>query len=139
MEDRIGIPIFECNSRCSCNAASTPCRNRLVQYKSPVVLQVRRTELLSSAIHLSIDLSIYSFIYSFHLSYPFSIDQIFRTKHKGWGVRSTDPISKGTFVCEYVGEVITSEEAERRGVEYDAAKTSYLFDLDLQENEDCLT
>ncbi len=53
-------------------------------------------------------------------------------------MRSVDPISKGTFVCEYLGEVITWEEAERRGVEYDAAKTSYLLDLDHQDDKNCL-
>ena len=34
-------------------------------------------------------------------------------------MRALERIPVGTFVCEYVGEVITTEEAERRGVEYD--------------------
>lgn len=33
-------------------------------------------------------------------------------------------ISKGSFVCEYVGEIITDEEAEQR------EDDSFLFDLD---------
>lgn len=33
-------------------------------------------------------------------------------------------IAKGTFVCEYVGEIITDEEAEQR------EDDSFLFDLD---------
>lgn len=37
---------------------------------------------------------------------------------KGWGVVTLENISKGTFVCEYVGEVITASEA-----------TKYLFDF----------
>ncbi|KAG7205164.1 hypothetical protein KM043_018258, partial [Ampulex compressa] len=62
---------------------------------------------------------------------------IFRTANgRGWGVKSLRAIRKGTFVTQYVGEVITSEEAERRGKEYDAAGRTYLFDLDYNETED---
>ncbi|WCJ39256.1 Histone-lysine N-methyltransferase H3 lysine-9 specific SUVH1 [Euphorbia peplus] len=32
--------------------------------------------------------------------------EVFRTKDRGWGLRSWDPIRAGTFVCEYAGEVI---------------------------------
>jgi SET domain len=35
------------------------------------------------------------------------------------GIRACRPIPKGMFVCRYVGEIITEEEAERRGAEYD--------------------
>lgn len=56
---------------------------------------------------------------------------IFRTSNGcGWGVKTLENIKKGTFVLEYVGEVITSEEAERRGKKYDAEEQTYLFDLD---------
>ncbi|KAJ2783834.1 hypothetical protein GGI15_002439 [Coemansia interrupta] len=57
--------------------------------------------------------------------------EIFRTKHKGWGVRSRQHIKKGTFIAEYVGEVITSEDADRRGRDDTAAGLTYLFDLDM--------
>uniref|UniRef100_A0A286XKW4 Histone-lysine N-methyltransferase n=1 Tax=Cavia porcellus TaxID=10141 RepID=A0A286XKW4_CAVPO len=41
---------------------------------------------------------------------------IFRTDDgRGWGVRTLEKIRKNSFVMEYVGEIITSEEAERRG------------------------
>lgn len=36
----------------------------------------------------------------------------------GWGVKSMEKIKRGSFVVEYVGEVITSEEAEARGKNY---------------------
>ncbi|KAL5015146.1 hypothetical protein ScPMuIL_009416 [Solemya velum] len=36
---------------------------------------------------------------------------------------------------EYVGEVITNEEAERRGMEYDATGRTYLFDLDYNDGD----
>jgi euchromatic histone-lysine N-methyltransferase len=41
----------------------------------------------------------------------------------GWGVRPLADIPKGTFVCEYVGEIISDLEAETRD-------DTYLFDLD---------
>lgn len=41
--------------------------------------------------------------------------QVYKTKHKGWAVRALGHISRGAFVCEYTGEVITTGEAERRG------------------------
>ncbi|KAH0792080.1 histone-lysine N-methyltransferase EHMT2 isoform X1 [Histomonas meleagridis] len=49
----------------------------------------------------------------------------------GWGVRSLDFIPSGTFVCEYLGEVISDPlMAEVIGIEYDSNLESYLFDLD---------
>ncbi|XP_019845738.1 histone-lysine N-methyltransferase Su(var)3-9 isoform X1 [Bactrocera dorsalis] len=56
---------------------------------------------------------------------------IFRTANGcGWGVRTEKPLRKGEYVCEYVGEIITSEEANDRGLTYDAIGRTYLFDLD---------
>ena len=50
--------------------------------------------------------------------------QVYRAAGKGWGVRPLRDIAKGTFVCEYVGEIISDSEADRRDDD------SYLFDLD---------
>ena len=44
---------------------------------------------------------------------------IYRTSNGcGWGVKTLENIKEGAFVVEYVGEVITSEEAEQRGKKY---------------------
>uniref|UniRef100_A0A674H7J3 Histone-lysine N-methyltransferase SUV39H1 n=1 Tax=Taeniopygia guttata TaxID=59729 RepID=A0A674H7J3_TAEGU len=60
---------------------------------------------------------------------------IFRTGDgRGWGVRTLQRIRKNSFVMEYVGEIITSEEAERRGQVYDRQGATYLFDLDYVED-----
>lgn len=60
---------------------------------------------------------------------------IFRTDNGcGWGVKAIETIPKGRFVMEYMGEVITVEEADRRGKEYDAEGRIYLFDLDFAED-----
>ncbi|XP_033927708.1 histone-lysine N-methyltransferase SUV39H1 [Melopsittacus undulatus] len=60
---------------------------------------------------------------------------IFRTGNgRGWGVRTMERIRKNSFVMEYIGEIITSEEAERRGQVYDRQGATYLFDLDYVED-----
>lgn len=59
--------------------------------------------------------------------------QIFRTDDgRGWGVRSIIDIKCGQFVDTYVGEVITSKEADRRRNKSTNArkKDIYLFALD---------
>nr|XP_046230727.1 histone-lysine N-methyltransferase EHMT1 isoform X3 [Scatophagus argus] len=50
--------------------------------------------------------------------------QLFRTSKKGWGVRALQDIPQGTYVCEYVGEIISEAEAEMR------QNDAYLFSLD---------
>lgn len=61
---------------------------------------------------------------------------IFRTSNnRGWGVKTLQPIKANTFVTEYVGEVITSEEAEKRGKHYDEEGETYLFDLDFDDDQ----
>uniref|UniRef100_A0AAX7U215 Euchromatic histone-lysine N-methyltransferase 1b n=1 Tax=Astatotilapia calliptera TaxID=8154 RepID=A0AAX7U215_ASTCA len=50
--------------------------------------------------------------------------QLFRTSKKGWGVQALQDIPQGTFVCEYVGEIISEAEAEMR------QNDAYLFSLD---------
>ncbi len=37
--------------------------------------------------------------------------EVFKTEAKGWGVRCREKIPRGTFICEYVGEVLTNSEA----------------------------
>ncbi|XP_036863377.1 histone-lysine N-methyltransferase EHMT1 isoform X14 [Manis javanica] len=55
--------------------------------------------------------------------------QLYRTQNMGWGVRSLQDIPPGTFVCEYVGELISDSEADVR------EEDSYLFDLDNKDGE----
>ena len=43
--------------------------------------------------------------------------EVFWTGARGWGVRATEDITIGTFVCEYVGEVLTEDEASHRVVD----------------------
>ncbi|XP_044756629.1 histone-lysine N-methyltransferase SUV39H2-like isoform X1 [Coccinella septempunctata] len=65
---------------------------------------------------------------------------IFRTDNgRGWGVKATRKIPCGEFICEYVGEIITHEEAEERGRSYDAQGRTYLFDLDYNTKDNPYT
>ncbi|MCO5590489.1 hypothetical protein L7F22_044459 [Adiantum nelumboides] len=50
--------------------------------------------------------------------------EIFKTKNRGWGVRSLDSIQPGGFICEYTGELLSDSEAEQR-----VGNDEYLFDL----------
>ncbi|XP_004304779.1 PREDICTED: histone-lysine N-methyltransferase SUVR4 [Fragaria vesca subsp. vesca] len=42
--------------------------------------------------------------------------QVFHTKGKGWGVRTLEVLEKGSFVCEYVGEILTNNELYYRNM-----------------------
>ncbi|CEF71099.1 Histone-lysine N-methyltransferase EZH2 [Strongyloides ratti] len=56
----------------------------------------------------------------------------------GNGAFAGESILKGEFIIEYKGEVISNEEAERRGRICDAKKSSYLFVLNEDEHIDAL-
>ncbi|CAM6129157.1 unnamed protein product [Calypogeia fissa] len=56
--------------------------------------------------------------------------EVFKTMQKGWAVRAAQMIPRGTFVCEYLGEVLHDEEANKRGERYDQVGCSYLYDID---------
>ena len=45
----------------------------------------------------------------------------------GWGVFTRRPLNAGDYVGKYVGEVMSQEEAERRGLIADEKEVSYLF------------
>ena len=47
----------------------------------------------------------------------------------GWGLFSLESVKRGEFLSEYCGEVVSSEEADRRGTVYDELQCSYLYDL----------
>lgn len=55
----------------------------------------------------------------------------FMTQQKGWGVQSKYPIKKGTYILEYVGEVVTEREfKERMATLYTSDIHHYCLHLD---------
>uniref|UniRef100_K3X6N2 Uncharacterized protein n=1 Tax=Globisporangium ultimum (strain ATCC 200006 / CBS 805.95 / DAOM BR144) TaxID=431595 RepID=K3X6N2_GLOUD len=48
----------------------------------------------------------------------------------GWGLFVDEFVAKDEFLIEYIGEMVSHEEAERRGAIYDKLNRSYLFNLD---------
>eukprot|EP01028_Stygiella_incarcerata_P003002 TRINITY_DN1569_c0_g1_i1.p1 TRINITY_DN1569_c0_g1~~TRINITY_DN1569_c0_g1_i1.p1 ORF type:complete len:931 (-),score=226.89 TRINITY_DN1569_c0_g1_i1:73-2865(-) len=52
---------------------------------------------------------------------------VVRMEKKGWGVIALKPIAMGEFVCDYVGEILTSGDADRRSCD------SYFFQINSVE------
>jgi histone-lysine N-methyltransferase SUV39H len=62
---------------------------------------------------------------------------IFRTDNgRGWGLKTLIDIKAKQFVTEYVGEILTADEAEERGKLYDDQGATYLMDLDFNEDKE---
>ncbi|CAG8433924.1 6746_t:CDS:2, partial [Scutellospora calospora] len=59
-----------------------------------------------------------------------------RFMEKGWGVIALQHIQKDSFITYYLGEIITSQEADLRGNKYDEVGKTYLFDIDFYDDTD---
>ncbi|KAG9159334.1 hypothetical protein Leryth_017962 [Lithospermum erythrorhizon] len=64
--------------------------------------------------------------------------EIFKTEKKGWAVRALEAVLRGTFICEYVGEIINEQEANERRtryLKYGEAHCHYFYEIDAQVND----
>ncbi|ODM99256.1 Histone-lysine N-methyltransferase SUV39H2 [Orchesella cincta] len=124
-----GNPIYECNSKCSCGPE---CLNRVVQDgKSDHKLCIFRTSNGRGWGLKTLKVETRSIEWCCLLVYS---DLILQTIF-GYLFLILQLIKRGTFVTLYVGEVIQSDEAERRGKDYDEAGCTYLFDLDFIDQD----
>ncbi|ORX88721.1 SET domain-containing protein [Basidiobolus meristosporus CBS 931.73] len=57
--------------------------------------------------------------------------EVFKTQHKGWGVRALSPIKKGELIGEYLGELLDMTESCARSSFYNKTGLVYLFKLDM--------
>lgn len=62
--------------------------------------------------------------------------EIFKTINRGWGLRCTEDLKRGQFIDTYRGEIITHDEANRRGEMHTADREIYLMGLDKFTEED---
>ncbi|KNA20959.1 hypothetical protein SOVF_047620 [Spinacia oleracea] len=62
--------------------------------------------------------------------------EVFKTKDKGWGLRSWDAIRSGIFICEYAGEVIDKAKYDRDETSDYVFDTSRDFDKSFKWNYD---
>ncbi|XP_030585589.1 histone-lysine N-methyltransferase SETMAR [Archocentrus centrarchus] len=53
--------------------------------------------------------------------------EVYSTRDRGWGVRTLEKISRGAFVCEYAGEVISFGEARRRQFSQRSEDNNYII------------
>jgi len=53
-----------------------------------------------------------------------------------WGLFAQEFIPAGSFVLEYVGEVVTARDGDKRGRVYDRIGMSYLFDMNDYDEDD---
>eukprot|EP00842_Homolaphlyctis_polyrhiza_P000628 jgi/Hompol1/1566/HPOL_002714-RA len=60
---------------------------------------------------------------------------VVRTPNKGFGLRATAPIPKGSFVIEYCGEVLSESLFHRRIDEYSKNRAKHFYFMSLKSNE----
>ena len=53
-----------------------------------------------------------------------------------WGLFALEEIPAGAYVLEYVGEILTAKEGDKRGRVYDKIGMSYLFDMNEPDDTD---
>lgn len=54
---------------------------------------------------------------------------VFRTKEKGMGIRARGDISAGSFLIEYVGEILNKKQFKKRAKKYKGNKHHYIMQL----------
>ena len=61
--------------------------------------------------------------------------ETFKTKKKGWGLRTSTELPAGSFIMEYVGEVVRSKELRSRVKKYTRQKIKHHYFMALRSDE----
>ena len=56
--------------------------------------------------------------------------QVFKTDRRGWGIRTLCDVPRGGFICIYVGNLYTNDEANKQGRDFG---DEYSAEIDLIE------
>ncbi|KAL9686201.1 hypothetical protein QQ045_023656 [Rhodiola kirilowii] len=62
--------------------------------------------------------------------------EVFKTKDRGWGLRSWDAIRAGSFICEYAGEVISGRTGLVDDYIFDSSRTYQPLEVSLGEPDE---
>jgi len=108
-----GHLVYECNSLCKCDAT---CHNRVLQKGIQVKLEIFKTEKKVITFHILFN--------SQSAKSSVSANMLCL---QGWAVRAGEAISRGTFVCEYIGEVMNDVEGNKRGQRFIILSTKLCF------------
>ncbi|KAI7744878.1 hypothetical protein M8C21_027213, partial [Ambrosia artemisiifolia] len=101
------------------------CPNRVLQNGVRVKLEVFKTEG-----------KVTSFFLPWYLTVIIVITISINTLNlQGWAVRAGEPIERGTFVCEYIGEVIDKNEANKRRARLGREACSFIYEIDARVND----
>ncbi|KAJ2342339.1 hypothetical protein IWW50_005927 [Coemansia erecta] len=120
-------PLFACACTDGCEAACACVRGRSYGADGRVLV-APHTPLLECGPQCACDMRCWTRVVQRGTRVKLEIRRFAR---KGWGVVARGAVARGSFVAEYVGELITFEEAEARGKVDVARGLTYLFDLDM--------
>ncbi|KAI8374415.1 uncharacterized protein BYT42DRAFT_576273 [Radiomyces spectabilis] len=123
----------ECTSKCNTGSKNQGCHEGIAYSKRGRLIIPSGTPIYECSVACKCGLDCSNRVVQRGRKIPL---QIFKTPSKGWGVRAMCDIKSGSFVEEYIGEVIPETEGEFRGAIYDKIGTSYLFDMDFAETDD---
>ncbi|KAL8095148.1 hypothetical protein AgCh_036557 [Apium graveolens] len=120
-------PSSSCKCRGGCQPGDTNCpcvqiNEGVIPYISPGVLVSQKTMIHECGSSCLCPLTCRNRVSQAGLKVRL---EVFKTKNRGWGLRSWDPIRSGQFICVYGGEVIDASKTMELGSEED---NHYIFD-----------